>query len=513
MEDNKSASTERAITRVAGPRRRGSDFLQLDITAAPPGRRAEWLADQLRRAITDGRVPVGGRLPPTRLLAAELGVSRGVVTEAYQRLIESGQVVGRGRGGTVVVAAGVPAPPRPVTAGVPAPTPLFTPEPGVEIFDVVRAATARIDLSPGVPDLAAFPRAAWLRAERTVLNTLTPAELGYGDPRGTPALRLAAANWLARYRGIRVDPDRVLVVSGVAQALSLLAQVLRANGIDRVAVEDPGSLGARQQLRGWGLDTPPVPIDAEGLRVDQLAASDAAAVMLTPAHQFPTGVVLGGERRRQLLRWADRGGLIIEDDYDAEHRYDRSPVPALRSIMPERVCYTGSVSKLLAPALRVGWLIAPSRYADALVANKRIADLGNAALPQLVLAELMNTGALERHLRLLRRRHIRRRDAMIAAIAHQLPGAEVHGAAAGLHLMVTFRADFSDLDLATAALARGVKVQPLSWHSQRPHRPGLVLGYAANSTSAIDEAITVLADALREVTGGSRCSDRARWRR
>ena len=317
---------------------------------------------------------------------------------------------------------------------------MISADPGTEIFDALRAAPCRIDLSPGLPDLAAFPRTAWLRAERKVLDGLSSSSFGYGDPRGAPPFRLAVANWLARNRGIRVTPDEVIVVAGVAQALALLARTLRASGLPSVAVEDPGSLGARQQLQSWQLDTVPVPVDDRGLQVDQLRASGAAAVMLTPAHQFPMGVVLDGARRRDLQQWARDGGLIIEDDYDAEHRYDRPPVPALHAALPGQVCYAGSISKLLAPALRVGWVLAPARYHDALVTAKRDADLGNAVLPQLVLAELMGSGELERHLRFLRRRHVRRRDAMIDAVAAHLPGARVHGAAAGLHLTLTFDA-------------------------------------------------------------------------
>ncbi|MGQ5264550.1 MocR-like pyridoxine biosynthesis transcription factor PdxR [Micromonospora sp. ZYX-F-536] len=491
MSRAKTRAPDRSITT-------GSDFLHLTIADAPPGGRADWLAARLRQAIADGRVPVGGRLPATRLLAADLGVSRGVVTEAYQRLTEEGHITGRGRAGTVVVAAPpAPATPTPAPAAAPAPGALFPPAPGSDIFDAVRAASATIDLTPGVPDLTAFPRADWLRAERTVLAHLAAADFGYGDPCGTPALRRAVAAWLARSRGIAVDPVEVIIVAGVSQALGLLAQVLGAAGIDRIAVEDPGSLGVRQHLNNWRVDTPPVAVDDAGLRVDELAASGVPAVMLTPAHQFPTGVVLDGDRRRQLVDWARAGGLIIEDDYDAEHRYDRPPVPALRGLLPEQVCYAGSVSKLLAPALRVGWLLVPARHREAVVAAKRNADLGNAVLPQLVLAELMTSGALERHLRLLRRRHIQRRDAMITALARQLPGATVHGAAAGLHLMITLDGELADGELAAATLARGVKVQPLSWHCQRPYRPGLVLGYAARTATEIEEGVATIAAALR----------------
>ncbi|WP_181767681.1 PLP-dependent aminotransferase family protein, partial [Streptomyces albidus (ex Kaewkla and Franco 2022)] len=375
-------------------------------------------------------------------------------------------------------------------------------EPGVEVFETLRAAPARIDLTPGVPDLAAFPRAAWLRAERSVLGGLSASDLGYGDPRGAPALRRVVADWLARNRGIRVGADEVVVVAGVSQALALLAHALRQEGLDSVAVEEPGSLGGRQVLRKWGLETPGVDVDADGLCVDQLRATGAAAVLLTPAHQFPTGVVLAGERRRELMRWAADGGLIVEDDYDAEHRYDRPPVPALRSMLAERVCYAGSVSKLLAPALRVGWVIAPPRYREALVDGKRHTDLGNAVLPQLVLARLMESGELERQLRFVRRRHRRRRDAMIGALGRHLPDATVHGAAAGLHLTVTFDARFEDVSLAAAALARGVKSQPLSWHRQREGRAGLVLGYAASTPADIDEGVAVLGEVRRGMSTG-----------
>ena len=483
----------------------GADFLQLDRADAPAGGLSDWLAQHLRRAISDGRLPVGSRLPATRVLAGELGVSRGVVTEAYQRLTEDGQLAGRGRAGTRVVAApllAAAAAPGPDTGAPVAEHAIFGAVPGTEVFDALRAARCRIDLSPGLPDLAAFPRTAWLRAERTVLDELSPPSFGYGDPRGAPAFRLAVANWLARNRGIRVTPDEVIVVAGVAQALALLARTLRAAGLPSVAVEDPGSLGARQQLRSWQLDTLPVPVDDRGLQVDQLCASGAEAVMLTPAHQFPMGVILDGARRRQLRQWARDGGLIIEDDYDAEHRYDRPPVPALRAALPGQVCYVGSISKLLAPALRVGWLLAPARYHEALVAAKRDADLGNAILPQLVLAELMNSGELERHLRFLRRRHVRRRDAMIGAAGIHLPGARVHGAAAGLHLTLTFdgrpgSTALSDVDLAAAALDRGVKTQPLAWHRQRPGQPGLVLGYAAATPAEIHDGIAIIGGILR----------------
>ncbi|MFG1906463.1 PLP-dependent aminotransferase family protein [Kribbella sp. NPDC048928] len=499
----------------------GADFLQLDPSEAPAGGLADWLTDRLRTAISSGHLPIGARLPATRTLAADLGISRGVVTESYQRLTEDGQVAGHGRSGTVVLAAPItPSRSRPATVvgaasvadrstgrsrlRIRARTPEtaagsadFTdtscpPADDLQIFDSLRSAPARIDLTPGVPDLAAFPRAAWLRAERAVLTELRSAEFGYGDPAGTPALRRAVAAWLARYRGIVADPEDLIVVAGVAQAIGILAQVLDRHGFHEIAVEDPGSLGSRQHLQGWGMQTPPIPVDDRGLRVDVLRESKAPVVMTTPAHHFPTGVVLDGERRRELIQWATDGGLIIEDDYDAEHRYDRPPVPALRAMLPDRVIYLGSVSKLLAPALRIGWMLAPPQYSDELIARKRLADLGNASLPQLTLAHLMESGELERQLRFLRRRHRTRRDAMVAAIREHLPTATIHGAAAGLHLTITFAGNENDAALAAAALEAGVKCHPLSWHCQLPHTPGLVLGYAARTPTEITEAIETI---------------------
>ncbi|MBR7828383.1 PLP-dependent aminotransferase family protein [Actinospica sp. MGRD01-02] len=485
----------------------GTDFLQLDVSRAPQGGVSGWLSGQLRAAIADGRLPVGSRVPPGRVLAEELRVSRGVVTEAYRRLIEDGQLVGRGRSGTFVAAAPVTAPAAPVSARASftgrGPTPArtdFASPPAHDVFDLLRASPARIDLTPGVPDLAAFPRGAWLRAERRVLDDLEPANFGYGDPRGAPPFRRAVADWLARTRGVRIEPEQLVIVTGVAQALDLVTRMLMDDGVAEIAVEDPGSLGVRQHLASRRLRTPPIPVDDNGLRVDALRASGASVVALTPAHQFPTGVVLDGGRRRELVTWAeDTGGLILEDDYDAEHRYDRPPVPAVQALLPDHVFYTGSVSKTLAPALRVGWLIAPPRYREAVVIAKRYADLGNAVLPQLVLTELMESGELERHLRMLRRRHRRRRDAMIDAIRTRIPAARIHGAAAGLHLTITFDAPFRDTDLAAAALDLGVKAQPLSWHYQAPAAPGLVLGYAAAPPTEAAHGIELIGEALRQI--------------
>jgi GntR family transcriptional regulator/MocR family aminotransferase len=454
----------------------GADFLQLDPTAAPRHGVAGWLTSAVRDGITDGRLPAGTRLPATRLLAGQLGVSRGVVVEAYQRLTDEGLLSGRRGGGTTVLAtapARLPAPPEPAPAQVP------------------------IDLRPGLPDLSAFPRQAWLRAERDALARTPDVELGYGDPRGTVALRTALAAWLARSRGVRADPSAIVVVNGVAQGLALLAQVLARRGITTVGYEDPGSRGTRDQLERWGLALAPVDVDDLGLDVAALARADVGAVFTTPAHQYPTGVVLAPPRRRALLDWARRGGIVIEDDYDAEHRYDRAPVAALAALAPEHVVYLGSVSKTLAPALRLGWVVAPPDVREELVVRKQWSDITSPAPGQLALAELIGSGAFERHLRRVRARQRTRRDALLGAVREHLPGARVHGVAAGLHLLVGLPDDVDDAAVAERALTAGVAVQPLSDHRLRPGPPGLVLGYAATTPDRLREGVRLLAAAVR----------------
>jgi GntR family transcriptional regulator/MocR family aminotransferase len=295
----------------------GADFLQLTAAAAPVRGLTGWLADAIRAAIMDGRLRAGAPLPATRLLADDLGVSRGVIVEAYQRLADEGLVSARPGAGTRVL--GLSRPTQPPT-GPPTFTGLqtFTGPPtftGLQTFTgppptgplpvpVHWRERAEIDLSPGVPDLSGFPRAAWLRAERLVLEQASVADLGYGDPRGSQSLRNELAGWLARTRGLRAGPGGIIVVTGVAQALALLARVLGARGLTEIAVEDPGSRGARDDLAYWGLRPVPVPVDEHGLHVGELARGQARAVLLTPAHQFPTGVVLAPQRRRDLLDWA-----------------------------------------------------------------------------------------------------------------------------------------------------------------------------------------------------------------
>ncbi len=481
---------------------RGADFLQLSPASAPARGLTGWLVGAIRTAIIDGRLRTGTSLPATRLLADDLGVSRGVVVEAYQRLADEGLVSARPRTGTKV--SGLPrnGAPAQIPGGPARPAPSLLPQPW--------RARAELDLSPGIPDLSGFPRAAWLRAERSVLDRASVAELGYGDPRGSETLRRELAGWLARTRGLRAAPDDIIIVSGVAQALALLAQWLHAHGHSRIAVEDPGSLGSRDELIYWGLATTPVPVDEHGLQTSHLADGGLRAALLTPAHQFPTGVVLAPQRRRELLDWAVAAdALIIEDDYDAEYRFVRAPVPALQTAAPGHVAYAGTTSKTLAPGMRLGWLVPPARLHADLVAAKHAADLGSPALPQLVLARLIATGELERHIRTVRKRQRSRRDALLGALRSQLPEARVQGVPAGLHLLIIFPGlALDDTKLAERIHRTGVLVHPLSWHRQRPGPPGLVLGYAAHTPDQLRDAARRIARAVTRLAARIGASDR-----
>lgn len=330
-----------------------------------------------------------------------------------------------------------------------------------------------------------------------MLATATPSQLGYAPAEGTAELRGELSHWLARSRGVRADPERIIVTAGVTGALSLLAQTLRNDGHDTVAVEDPGAEGNRRILDYWLPRTTSIAVDSDGMDVRSVGASDARAALVTPAHQYPTGVVLSPLRRRELVAWAaDRDHLIIEDDYDAEYRYDRRPVRALQPLAPDAVAYTASLSKTLAPALRLGWLVPPAHLHDRLVTLRWATDLGSPALPQLALAHLLRSGALERHLRTMRTRHRERRDSAVAAIATQLPDVRVSGIAAGLHLVILLPDRLDDEQIATDAREAGVIVQPLSRYRTAPGAPGLIINYAAHQPARLNAAISILARVL-----------------
>jgi GntR family transcriptional regulator/MocR family aminotransferase len=441
---------------------------------APPLRAQ--LERALREAVREGRLQPGTALPSSRALARELATSRGVVVEAYAQLAAEGYLTARQGAATTVAARPAPegsAPRAPRAPGAPAPV--------------------LVDFRTGRPDLAGFPRRAWLRALARVLHDAPDAALGYGDPRGAPELRAAVAGYLGRARGALGHPDDVVITAGTVQGLGLVWRALRARGARRVGVEAPGWRAQADSVRAAGLEPVALPVDEAGLSAEP-AALAVDALVLTPAHQFPTGAVLAPERRAALVAWArERGTTLVEDDYDAEFRYDREPVGALQGLAPEHVVYAGSASKTLAPALRLGWLLAPPALAGALAAERARADRGSPALDQLALADLLERGELDRHLRRARRRYRARRAALLAALERELPGARVTGIAAGLHAVVALpgRPGADAAALAVAARERGVLVEPLDGEP-----PALLLGYANVPEPAIARGVALLAEAL-----------------
>jgi GntR family transcriptional regulator/MocR family aminotransferase len=435
----------------------------------------EQLERTLRDAIRDGRLPAGARLPSSRGLAGELGISRGVVTSAYDQLTAEGYLETR-QGSPVRVARGVRAqPPRP-----PAPSLL---------------AHFAYDFSPGLPDLAGFPRGRWLRSLRTAWRETALDAVGYGDPRGVPELREALADYLVRARGAAADPEHLLVCTGFRQGLSLTCRWLRSGGVEHVALEDPGWHAHRLIVDESGLDVTPIPVDVEGIDVAALTESGADAVVVTPAHQFPTGVVLSARRRAALIEWAERGDrLIIEDDYDGELCRDR--VGALQGLAPDRVLYIGSASKRTVPGMRLGWMLLPSWVSWALISAKAIEDAGSEVAGQLALADFIGRGEFERHMRRMRLRYALRREALRVALARELPDWRPWGGGDGLHLVVRLPGGVDEPTLLTAAARHGVGVEGLSLHSYTGDcAPGLVMGNAYMAEPAIDRGVQLLASA------------------
>jgi GntR family transcriptional regulator/MocR family aminotransferase len=432
------------------------------------------LQQQLRSAIQQGRLSSGTLLPPTRTLARDLGVARSVVVAAYEHLATDGYLSGRQGSGTRVM------PIARSTSGAQS----TIAEPGADVR-----------LIGGLPDPALFPRTEWLRHYRAALNNVPSRHLGYPGPLGAQPLREAIANYIARVRGVATTPDQVLITSGLTQAVVLVARSLRARGVDAIAVEDPCFGFHRQAVINAGLRVMPIPVDDDGLDVAKLLAHNVGAVLVAPAHSYPTGTVLSAARRTALVKWAhDNDGLIIEDDYDAEFRYDRAPIGALQGLAPQRVAYAGCASKTLTPALRLGWLAVPAWLVDEVVRQKLLDDMGNTVLEQLALARFVESGGLARHLRRVRPIYRRRRDTALGSIAASLPDASPTGVAAGLHLYLRLPTSCDELELVEAARERGVLVEGASWHWWAPRAapPALVIGYGAISESAIRNGLAIL---------------------
>ncbi|MEU7071102.1 PLP-dependent aminotransferase family protein [Streptomyces narbonensis] len=445
------------------------------------------LMDALREAVRSGRLEAGTRLPSSRSLAADLGMARNTVADAYAELVAEGWLTARQGSGTRVARRTAP---RRTAPSSPQPRPAAPARPGPP------AAPAH-DLKAGTPDLASFPRADWLKAYRRALTAAPNEAFGYGDPRGRIELRTALAEYLARARGVHVRPGRIVICAGFVHGLMLIGEVLRGRGVRDVAVESYGLDVHAGLLTRAGLGTPVLPIDERGTRVEEL--TDPGAVLLTPAHQFPLGGALPPDRRAAVVDWARAsGGLVLEDDYDGEFRYDRQPVGALQGLEPERVVYLGTASKSLAPGLRLGWMVVPEGLVGEVVAAKGAADWASSAPDQLAFAEFLSSGAYDRHVRAMRLRYRRRRDQLVEAVAAHSPATRVSGIAAGLHAVLALPPG-TEQDVLRAAAWHGLAVLGLNRFRRpgvRADLDGLVVGYATPPDSGWQSALRTLCRVL-----------------
>jgi GntR family transcriptional regulator/MocR family aminotransferase len=484
-------------------------LVRLDRSAGQPLRAQ--LEASLREAIRGGRLRAGERLPSSRELARALGVSRGMVQDCYGQLLAEGYLTSRtGSATRVAPIGGQQAPGQQAgnqqaggrqAGGQPVADPPAAPAPPRQPPEPPLIA----DFEHGVPDLSSFPRTDWAWAVKQACTEATPADLGYGDPRGSLVLREVLAAYLRRVRAAAASPAQVIISTGFAQGINLVLRALAAQGgVNCLALEDPGygSPQADETVRAvlaMGIRVAYVPVDEEGLGVDALAASGAQAVVVTPAHQSPTGVVLSPERRHALTDWARSGGYVIEDDYDSEFRYDKEPVGSLQGLAPERVFLLGTASKALAPAVRLGWVHAPAPLAAAVAAEKEMSDRGSCTLDQLALATLLTTGRYDRHLRRMRTVYAARRTALTAAFARHAPRIQLTGLAAGFHAVAPLPPGADETAVIAAARERRVGLHGIGAYRGNPDPaapPALVMGFGNVRERAIEPAIAAIADLL-----------------
>ncbi|CAJ1578657.1 PLP-dependent aminotransferase family protein [[Mycobacterium] wendilense] len=468
----------------------GARDLHLDLRESiTPGSRGvrDVLLGALRDAVRSGRLSAGTVLPPSRTLAADLGLSRNTVADAYAELIAEGWLASRQGAGTWVVS-----PARPSVPARPRGT----------------RATPTHNLMPGSPDVSAFPRAAWLSSARRALNTAPTEALRMGDPRGRPELREALAEYLSRTRGVHVGADNVVICAGTRHAVELAARVFGPAG--PIAVEAYGLFLFRDCITAAGARTVPVGIDDMGAAVEELDDLDVPAMLVTPAHHYPHGVPLHPSRRTALVRWAQRtDSYLLEDDYDGEFRYDRQPVGALQSLDPQRVLYLGSPSKSLSPVLRLGWMVVPTDLLDRVLAVAGGQQWYVDAIAQLTMAEFIRNGHYDKHIRRQRAKYRRRRDELVHRLRHLTPGIEISGVPAGLHLLLKLPAGTERAVLQRAGDA-GVALEGLSRarHPQAgpqvPRPDGVVVNFGTLADHAFGAAVDALVEVLTAALHGVR---------
>jgi GntR family transcriptional regulator/MocR family aminotransferase len=459
--------------------------LEIEFRPGIPLRRQ--LEGALRVAIRSGRLAPGSVLPPSRDLADELGVSRGVVVDSYSQLTTEGYLTAKRGSGTHVA-------PLPASGTPPARRQVTAPQ------------RFRYDLRPGQADFHAFPRARWKAALVRALRELPDRRLGYANHCGVAELRNAVAGYLARVRGVVVEPEHVVICCAASQALTVLWRVLRERGGRRVAIEDPGWRWQRYTVEHAGLEAVPVRVDADGMVVSELAAADVDAVVMTPAHQYPTGVVMTAQRRSALIAWArERPALIVEDDYDVEYRFGREPVASLQGLAPDLVAFVGTTSKTLAPALRLAWVVPPSHLIDDMENVLLVTGVTPPTLDQIALASFIEDAGLERHLRSMGRRYRAKREILIDALGKHLPEVRIGGTAAGLHVLAWLPDGVDERATAMRARSSGVGLHELHRHCtiHAPSPPAFLLGYALPGESDLITATGLIADAVGSGNGAA----------
>ena len=455
--------------------------LFLDIDHSPGARIRSQLEEALRREIQEGRLRAGTKLPPTRTLARELGISRSVVVEVYGQLAADGFIEAVQGAGTRVRALAPPA--------------------AQELRSVTRRPLSTA-FATGLPDPAYFPQREWLRAYGSVFSGSSSQPLGCPDPRGRIELRTTLAGYLSRVRGLRTSSSQLLICNGVSQVLAVVARALLTRGSSRIGVEDPCFAPHRRLLASCGMQPVPIPVDRQGLVVEKLRQAGVDAVLVGPAHSYPSGAVLSGRRRRELVAWAsEHDALIIEDDSDAEFRFERTPVGALQSLAPENVVYAGSVSKVLDPALQIGWVSSPQRLVPDLLGAKVIADDATATFGQLALARFVEEGGFARHIRRVRPRYRARRDRLLGELRAQAPELRPQGSEVGLHLFVPLPADVREADVIAAAKQDGLHVEGAAHHWADPDAgvPAVLIGYGTLNESTVERDVRTLVAAMLEL--------------
>ncbi len=459
--------------------------------AIDPRRKTASLEDAVRAAIRDGRLPAGTRLPASRSLARDLGIARNSVAEAYSRLVAEGWLEARVGSGTSVADRSF----LPVAEAAP---------------QAERA--LRLDLRGGIPDVSGFPRTAWAAAVRTALAQAPGAALGYQDLRGAQRAREALAGYLARAMGVWASPDDLVIAPGFGGVLRLVALALVARGARRIAIEEYGHALHREILSDAGLQPVPLPVDGEGAVVDLLDDLDVDGALLTPAHQFPTGVALSAARRTAVVRWCERtGAIVIEDDYDGEFRFDRRAIGALQALAPQQVVYAGTASKALAPAIGLGWGVLPRELMVPVLEQRRLAGAATGAIAELALALFIETGGYDRTVRSSRLRYRARREHVDGVLRQRMPDARLTGMAAGLQSLLELPDGVDEVEVSARAAALGLRIEGLrSYRADAvgapsagrrsatfvSHRPAMVVGFGAPPESRFEESVAAMIAAI-----------------